>query len=80
METYEHIPNKLKQHIPFRGNTMSAVVTDTAYVVYSYNLCIAIWYFGDDGESPETGKFRVKGDFTQTTRRHQNLVKKAWAA
>ena len=74
MDNYKQVLEKLKEHIPFSGNTMRGYKTDTAYKVYSYNLCIAIWYFGDDNPSIDTGKFRT------TTTRHQNLVRKAWAA
>ena len=76
MDNYKQVLEKLENRTSFQGNSMRASTGALGrYEVYSYNTLIACWSQGPLGFPwIDTKKYSV------TTSRHQNLVRKAWAA
>lgn len=70
MDNYKTISTKLETLTPFRGNSLMAYWENGIYYVYSYSTIIAI-----HDNSPKVHDTK----YSQTTSRHQNLVRKAWA-
>lgn len=77
MDNYKVIEQKLRNLIPFRGNSMSAYLNDDLQRldVYSYGTLIATAY-RNAGDTAIT--YFNQGKYSVTTSRHQNLIRKAW--
>jgi hypothetical protein len=76
MDNYRTIQARLRDRIPFKGNSMWADFEEyegeTWYTVYSYRTpiarqALATWHYQLNPEK-----------YSTTTSRHQNLIRRAW--
>ena len=77
MDNYKVIEQKLRNLVPFKGNSMSAYLNDDLQRldVYSYGTLIARAYRNAGNILVTYFNF---DKYSVTTSRHQNLVRKAW--
>lgn len=68
---YRRMPELLRESKPFVGNSLSAVVYDGVYYVYSYRTVIAI-YDPNDGEYGTV--YFNEQEYSHTTAHHQRLA------
>ena len=71
MDNYKTIEQKLAEHLPFNGNSLTAFWDGDTYKVFSYSTLIARVNPSGDHDIA-TRKYSV------TTSRHQNLIRRAW--
>ena len=88
MDNYKTIATKLENRIPFRGNSLTAIIKDDnyskGYFVYSYNTLIAVYNY--EPIEPNANLLPWESlqrwvnpqKYSQTTSRQQNLIRRAW--
>lgn len=73
---YDQIAYRMGALLPFKGNTMSGAWSDDGetFTVWSYRTIVAEY-------DAATGRAWINHKrYSTTTSRHQNIVRRAWAA
>ena len=78
MQNYKEIETRLRDTMPFRGNSLNGFwdAINGVYVVYSYSTLIAS--YKPSLCSSDVQYWVNPNKYSNTTTRQQNLIKRAW--